>query len=893
MDNETLASAHYNKNDYLIQLNQSYGTDSDVSSLPDNDIVSDNDEFVDAIQGHYLLRGGVSEFELESSSSSSENNDFGYESANDYGEADTEVEHQGKSDIEEEEDDNPPRSARRFRLAKATKLSNFATKLPFRKQGSFRSSGVLNVDFPKRRKSYRFQKKVRKNSFQQDLESASESTLSSKSYSVSTSSTFYPPAPAPTSGVPQGDFPTSFTSQHSNPLSSYFDSSLLENELDKNTMSNFYSEHAVFLRAVLQLLDEREKIGVEAAVDDPNTIKTGPLKKKMSLRRGKGGFGPLGWKMKYVEIRKGIFSYYENSKDSGGALLRKNLSLRTNICSCRSVPKMDLGTNGFVFELINESGRSTAWMSNSKEERSAWIRAINEGMIGRKDNDIESKIIDSPKSPTYRSSPTSQHRSPPKEKEDFERYIIAQKQIQNSRVINEYLTAFDLLCDRPLHVPYRLISKEQNCIGRVDLSQLWKQMSRESFTINDHVLRGDGAYGPERILGGLTRCILEYDNLNHGNVSNGDDLSIPSNEMRKAGILISELQAIYFSRDILASCSNSASKSLSCVEEFCSSPSLVLLLPSSAKASETHIKVSPFDPESESIMNIDKMEVRKRQDKCGWLVTRNKKQKIWRKLYCVLSEGVLSYYEKSRPRPHLLKGQFVLVKAKMWLSEVMLKGRDGGEEEVRESGSDVCVHYTIRLVTKNGSKERLFAFGNREEFFSWKLAIENIIDECSPLSNSSASFISERKEQNKSNEIDENDDRISTRKNFSEIFRATVHRRVNNNLGLVAHENENELARTQFTQHTKDANILSRLHQVNNNDSSTKIETDSRIRQLKKPLIQVLRGGNVASNRNIEDVSSFLKQQKPSVTVNIEASTLYKVCSVSRSELGPSDDSFG
>lgn len=58
-------------------------------------------------------------------------------------------------------------------------------------------------------------------------------------------------------------------------------------------------------------------------------------------------------------------------------------------------------------------------------------------------------------------------------------------------------------------------------------------------------------------------------------------------------------------------------------------------------------------------------------------------------------------------------------------------------------------------------------------------------------------------------------------------------------------------------------------------------------------MIQVLRGGNVASNSNIEDVSSFLKQQKPSVTVNIEASTLYKVCSVSRSELGPSDDSFG
>ena len=55
--------------------------------------------------------------------------------------------------------------------------------------------------------------------------------------------------------------------------------------------------------------------GVEAGADDPNTIKTGPLKKKnVFAKRNRCGFGRLRWKMKYVEIRKGLFSYYENSK---------------------------------------------------------------------------------------------------------------------------------------------------------------------------------------------------------------------------------------------------------------------------------------------------------------------------------------------------------------------------------------------------------------------------------------------------------------------------------------------------------------------------------------------------------------------------------------------------
>ena len=88
---------------------------------------------------------------------------------------------------------------------------------------------------------------------------------------------------------------------------------------------------------------------MEANADDPNTIKIGPLKKKSYLQRDKR----LGWKIKFVEIRKGMLSYYENSKDSEGELRRNNLPLRANMCTCRPTQIEKNGNSGFVFELTN------------------------------------------------------------------------------------------------------------------------------------------------------------------------------------------------------------------------------------------------------------------------------------------------------------------------------------------------------------------------------------------------------------------------------------------------------------------------------------------------------------------------------------------------------------
>ena len=69
---------------------------------------------------------------------------------------------------------------------------------------------------------------------------------------------------------------------------------------------NFAMEHRIFLKAVLDFLAERDKVASEVGMNNPNVFKSGPLKKASHLMRGI-------WKVKYVEIRRGMFSYYEDN----------------------------------------------------------------------------------------------------------------------------------------------------------------------------------------------------------------------------------------------------------------------------------------------------------------------------------------------------------------------------------------------------------------------------------------------------------------------------------------------------------------------------------------------------------------------------------------------------
>jgi hypothetical protein len=91
-------------------------------------------------------------------------------------------------------------------------------------------------------------------------------------------------------------------------------------------------------------------------------------------------------------------------------------------------------------------------------------------------------------------------------------------------------------------------------------------------------------------------------------------------------------------------------------------------------------------------------------DVTGWLPTRPKKSKAWKQRYFVVSEGVLSFFEKAHPRPYGLRGQLVLADAKVTILDENM----------------------LMLQTKDN--ERHLRFDNRGDFVKWKTIIERATD---------------------------------------------------------------------------------------------------------------------------------------------------------------------
>lgn len=123
----------------------------------------------------------------------------------------------------------------------------------------------------------------------------------------------------------------------------YLDPALLEanSSSDDETIffHQFAMEHKLFIRGIMDLLKDRDLVGVEANVDDPHTIKAGYLKEKH--------INDVFWKVKYVEVRQGILAFYNDNK-------RKILPLRASLIQCRSIPAKYYNRSAsscFMFEL--------------------------------------------------------------------------------------------------------------------------------------------------------------------------------------------------------------------------------------------------------------------------------------------------------------------------------------------------------------------------------------------------------------------------------------------------------------------------------------------------------------------------------------------------------------
>ncbi|CAJ1910057.1 unnamed protein product [Cylindrotheca closterium] len=468
---------------------------------------------------------------------------------------------------------------------------------------------------------------------------------------------------------------------------------------------NMVMEHRIFLKAILGLLAERDNKATEIGMNDPNMLKSGPLKKASHLVKGI-------WKVKFVELRRGMLTYYENNvkENSDGQLLRKNLPLDFNDCSCRAVK---ISRNGVVvvkgasFELIVNNTRRL-WLCKSKAERRAWMDAIGDAMVGGSLTQSSNNKVN-PQLHGKQGSVNSQ--SP--YKLDLKKYLKVQGILKSAKTKSDYITTIQDLKSRPLEVPVQWIMEqvdkistdnsqnndngqdEKSAFHEVSVSkgvdQLWKDLQRDAILINQELFKGDVGHGPEKMIGALARNIVSTSRL------------ATSGKSTTARYAIPESKAFAYARDVLLSVNRTRSggDSYYCIDTLCSNTDLVVITPSSREAEPLSITVEMNDDATEETTDYSI------NDKSGWLRTRNRIQMSWRKRFFVLSEGTLSLYRQSSPRPHGLRGQMVVLDANISV----------------DRSKDKHGYFVLSIVPKDGL-DRFLYFKNESKLLAWAYALE-------------------------------------------------------------------------------------------------------------------------------------------------------------------------
>lgn len=451
---------------------------------------------------------------------------------------------------------------------------------------------------------------------------------------------------------------------------------------------NFAMENRIFLKAILGLLAERDKKALEIGMNDPNTLKCGPLKKASHLVSGV-------WKVKFVEVRRGMFSYYEDaeSEKTAGSLLRKNVPLDSNSCSCRPVKihrnGLNMTTGGAIFELKIGNTRRL-WLAKSRAERLAWIQAINDAMVGGSVTQGFGKEQHGKLNQVNSKSPF---------KKDLRKFLKIKGVLKNAKTKGDYIPGLTELLGRPLNIPVQWIKEQienppNNAGGAFfegsvssGIEQLRRDLQRDSIVINLELFRGGSGHGPEKIIGALARNIVA---ISRSATAGSTRYSIP------------ECKAFAYARDILLSINRTRSggDSYFCIDTLCKNLDLIVTVPSSREAEPLTINVELDENDDSTDYSIN--------DKSGWIRTRNRLQRSWRKRFFVLSEGTLSFYRNATPRPHRLRGQMVVTDATISVDKA--KEKPGV--------------FILSVVTKDGLEGRHMHFNNEDKLLSWVHALE-------------------------------------------------------------------------------------------------------------------------------------------------------------------------
>jgi len=386
--------------------------------------------------------------------------------------------------------------------------------------------------------------------------------------------------------------------------------STLEDSIGKiKDVPSFAQEHSIFVQALLQLLTERDKISKNFSslpCEDCDILKAGPLKKISRSRLGM-------WKNKFVELRHGLLSYYEYVGEHDYYNHVKSIPLREISCKCSVIEQSLFSIGGaYVFELSVEGAPKRFWMANSVVERNEWVRCINGAIINSQNKKKNELLAKNEKGSNFEIK--LKHEIPiPLPTQGDDRHICLQVRRRCQKVSSKagYIDALSELDGKTLNVPVNWIKEKMAAASsndsetafkeetlEVNMQQLWKDMLRDTVSINGKVFNGDLLHGPEKIVGCLTRLILDFDRFS--TKKEAKEVGASSNHSNR--YCIKESEAVYYARDLLLSSNRTKSggHSYYCISTLFSNPDLVVLVPSSSEAEPLKLTLRHIAPTKES-----------------------------------------------------------------------------------------------------------------------------------------------------------------------------------------------------------------------------------------------------------------------------------------------------
>jgi len=403
-----------------------------------------------------------------------------------------------------------------------------------------------------------------------------------------------------------------------NELDTHLKPDLDDSSLNIDNVPSFAQEHSIFAQAILQLLTERDQHSTRVSgSDDQNMtiLKSGTLKKISHRLIGV-------WKNKFVEVRTGSLSYYEYVGDNDYYTQVKSIPLRAASCKCKIIePPMFAVGGAYVFELSG-SGPKRFWMANSAVERNEWVSAITSAIISSDENEKKSDEIPTPPQgdksrragKKYKPKPKASL-APPAPSDDRQIYLQVQKMCQKASSKEEYIRALSKIDGKTLNVPVHWVKEKiasmssdgNECAFKeeaidINVDQFWKDMLRDTVSINEKVLSGDLLHGPEKIVGCLTRSILDLDRI----ATKQEAKQIRAGANHTNRFCIKESEAVFYARDLLLSSNRTKSggHSYYCTSTLCNNPNLVVVVPNSSEAEPLRITLrhtAPIEDEGDKI----------------------------------------------------------------------------------------------------------------------------------------------------------------------------------------------------------------------------------------------------------------------------------------------------